>query len=81
MDAISEISIDRLVLDIPGLTPDQGKQVAQHVASGLAASQAPRDSKPGEHRRLAVELEAILAGDSPERLANSIVTAILRQIG
>jgi hypothetical protein len=77
VDNISNISIDRLVLDILGLTAEQGKQVAQHLAAGLSASNV----QPGDHARLSITLPANASGVSPERLANSILTAMLRQIG
>lgn len=80
---MDDISIDRLILEIPGLTAEQGKELARHIGAALAASTAG----PGEFQTLSVTLDAgevdgKHAGvTSPERLATAIVAALLRQTG
>ncbi len=74
---MDEITIDRLMLDIPGLTPRQAREVAERVGAGLAAA------KPsgGRFDALPLELDARTpTGDLP-RLADAIVHALLTQMG
>ena len=70
----AEMKIDRLVLDIPGLDPDQAPLVAQYLAEGLARAGAkgevasldvPLTTPPGAPRELAARIVAALM----ERLA------------
>jgi hypothetical protein len=74
---MDEITIDRLMLDIPGLTPRQAREVADRVGAGLAAAQPAS----GSFDALPVELDARTpTGDLP-RLADAIVHALLAQMG
>ena len=74
---MDDITIDRLTLDIPGLTPRQAGEVADRVGAGLAAARPAS----GSFDALPVELDArISAGDLP-RLADAIVQALLAQMG
>ena len=83
---MDEISIDRLILDIPGLNPAQARDLAQHIGKGLAAASA-RDNTPyngADFDALAVDLNDLPFGQ-PGRsipcLAEAIVSALLTQIG
>ena len=73
---MNEISIERLTLDIPGLTPRQAKEVAERVGAGLAAAR----NVSGSFDALPLELDARTStGDLP-RLADAIVHALLAQM-
>ena len=92
---MDDISIDRLILEIPGLTAAQGKELAQQIGAQLATSTAG----PGTFQTLSVSLQADdvaaakgasgahatagnpAAAPHPQRLATQIVAALLRQIG
>ena len=65
-----EVSIGRLVFDIPGLQPEQAARLAEQIGSGLAGLK-------GEFGALSVTVEE----DDPQRLAPRIVSALRRQIG
>jgi hypothetical protein len=74
---MDDISIDRLVLDVPGLTPAEAEELAKQVGKGLAAATA----KPGTFTKISVDLgETATSGNVP-RLANAIVDSLLGQIG
>jgi len=74
---MDDISIDRMVLNVPDLTPSQGQELAKRVGDGLAAG-SPRC---GHFPTLVVELnEQAMCGDVP-RLANAIVSSLLGQLG
>ena len=68
-----EVRIDRLVLDIPGLDPAQGRALALRVAEGLAATGAS-----GERAMVSVPLAA--GGGAPADLAAKIVAALLERL-
>ncbi len=78
---MDDISIDRLVLDIPGFTAEQGKQVARRVAEGLSIGGAQLAAQPVDRAKISIMLEPSASATDTERLANSILTALLRQIG
>ena len=73
---MDDISIDRLILDVPGLTPDKAKDVAQKVAESLAALA----TAPGSFDTLRVDLTQQDDGKDVPRLANAIVSSLLRQM-
>ncbi|MGO8855501.1 MAG: hypothetical protein ACLQO1_07295 [Steroidobacteraceae bacterium] len=76
---MDDISIDRLILEIPGLTADQGMELARAVGAQLAASM----SGGGEFPVLSVTVEALQSGTGapdPGRLATAIVSALLRRM-
>ena len=75
---MDEISIERLVLDIPGLSPDAAHDLAQQVAAGLAT--APKPAQAGSFDSLTVSLDGFDRGNLP-RLADAIVQSVMRQIG
>jgi hypothetical protein len=74
---MDDIFIDRLVFDIPGLTPAQAAELSEHVGKGLA------DAKPkdGSVKSVVVELNDAAASQDLPRLANAIVDSIMQQIG
>jgi hypothetical protein len=68
-----EVRIDRLVLDIPGLDPAQGRALALGIAEGLAKAGAD-----GKHDAIAVPL-ATMHGVPPD-LAARIVAALMQRL-
>lgn len=79
---MDDIMIDRLVLDIPGLTVDQARKVSEQVGAKLADA-APTDAPPPESDfgALTVDLNDEAISRNLPRLADMIVDSILRQIG
>jgi len=69
--------IDRLVIDVPGGSPGQGRELAQLVAAGLA--QAGALPQAGDLPRLRVTLTTKQQTD-PAALARRIVAATLRAL-
>jgi hypothetical protein len=79
---MDEISVDRLVIDIPGLNAAQARNLAQHIGAGIAA--ASRDNAAQKLARfdtLSVDLNGLAANQGIPRLAEAIVSALLIQIG
>jgi hypothetical protein len=81
---MDDISIDRLIIDIPGLSPQQGAALARQIGEQLAASTVGA----GEFQTLTITLDDGEAAQAPPgsaarqgRLASSIAAALLRQIG
>jgi hypothetical protein len=74
---VDDITIDRLVLDIPGLTVAEAKQLSEQVGKGLADA----SPKEGSFGTLTVDLNDEAVSRNLPRLADMIVDAILRQIG
>jgi len=74
---MDDIYIERLILDIPGLTAGQAEELSGQVAKGLAAA------KPGNgsFKSLLVELNDQATGNDLPRLAEAIVESIVQQIG
>jgi hypothetical protein len=80
---MDEISIDRLVLDIPGLNAAQARDLAERVGAGIAAA-STRDNtayQGANFDALAVELNGLVAHQGVPRLAEAIVSALLIQMG
>ena len=71
------LTIDRFVLDMPGGSAADGRQVAQLVAAGLAAAGALPEA--GDLPALRVTLTEP-AGHDPARLAERIVAETLRAL-
>jgi hypothetical protein len=68
----ADVRIDRLVLDIPGLDPAQGRALALGIAEGLAKAGAS-----GEHKSVSVPLASgVLSPD----LAARIVAALMQRL-
>jgi hypothetical protein len=73
---MDDISIDRLVFEVPGLTEEQAQDLAVRVGQGLAAAKTPS----GDFGSLTVDLnDQALSHDLP-RLANEIVDLLIRQV-
>jgi hypothetical protein len=74
---MDDILIERLVLDIPGLTPAQAEELSQQVGKGLAAAKP----KEGSFGSLLVDLNDQATSRDLPRLAEAIVGSIMQQIG
>jgi hypothetical protein len=72
---MSDVAIDRLVLDIPGVDAAAAREVALGVAEGLAAAGLTGEHSPGP---LVIDPRP---GEAPARLAARIVQALLQRIG
>jgi len=72
-DKAAEVTIDRLVLDIPGLDPAQAAGLASDVAERLA-----RAGLAGEHARVGVTLGPV--GGSQAELAARIAAALMERL-
>jgi hypothetical protein len=72
---MSDVTIDRLVLDLPGMDADAARALALGVAEGLAGAQVC-----GEHEHLAVSVDPAAAA-APGALAAHIVQSLLQRIG
>jgi len=71
-----KLKIDRLTLNLPGLSPAAARQVGELVAAGLAAAGTLPQS--GDIPRLTVTLEA--RDEAPAGLAQRIVAETLRAL-
>lgn len=70
-----DVEIDRLSLQVPGLSPEQGHRLAELVAAALERERfAPR----APATRVKVELAS--AGGGVEQLAVTIAAALRRQM-
>ena len=69
----TDVHIDRLVLDIPGLDPSQGRALALGIAEGLAKAGAS-----GEHKSVSVPLAS--GNLPPAELTARIVAALLQRL-
>jgi hypothetical protein len=65
-----DVSIGRLVLDVPGLGREQAARLAEQIGAGLAGMS-------GEFDMLSVTVDE---GD-PDRLASRILVALRQRIG
>jgi hypothetical protein len=74
---MSEVRIDRLILQVPGLTPSEGKRLALQVAAGIATARAAGGGRDIPALRL--DLTAA-PGGSVDALAEQLVAEIRRQI-
>jgi len=78
---VAEVRIDRLVLDIPGLDPAQGRAIALGVAEGLADAGAKAGAVTGaasEHATVSVRLAGAVG--APSDVAAEIVAAVLERL-
>lgn len=82
---MDEIMIDRLVLAIPGLGPEDGAAVAERVGKGLSAAKsdgaAPKKKSGYDWGDLTIELNDQAASHGWEQLADAIVKSVLEQVG
>jgi hypothetical protein len=74
---MDDIYIERLVLDIPGLSTEHAKELSKRVGEGLA-KKAPNE---GNFGTLTVDLNDQATSKNLPRLADEIVNSLLRQIG
>lgn len=77
----AEVRIDRLVLDIPGLDPAQGRAIALGVAEGLAdagVKAGAMTGAPGERATVSVRLAGAVG--APSDVAAKIVAALLERL-
>lgn len=72
-DKPSEVKIDRLVLDIPGLDPAQAKRLALEIGERLAGS-----GLAGDHANIGIALGSM--GDNRADLAARIVAALMERL-
>lgn len=82
---MSNITIDRLVFDIPGLTPGQAQDLAERVGSGLAAAADREALSPAlsdvSFDGLSIDLNERVPVANLPRLADDIVNTLLKQMG
>jgi len=87
---MDEIMIDRLILAIPGLGPEDAAAVAERVGQGLSAAKAGGDNAgvggakqpaDGEWGDLTIDLNEQAASHGWEQLADAIVNSVLEQVG
>jgi hypothetical protein len=76
---MDDIYIERLVLDIPGLTTENAKELAKRVGDKLAEEK--KKPRAGEFGTLTVDLNEQATSRNLPRLADEIVSSLLRQIG
>jgi hypothetical protein len=69
---MSDLAIDRLILDVPGLDAERARRLAERIGAGLAGTS-------GAFRSLSVQLDEI-ADESEEALAARIVLALQTQM-
>jgi hypothetical protein len=86
MEEVDDIYIDRLVIDLPGMTGAQAKELSKQVGAGLAGALSSNQAKAktaagGSFGTLTVDLNEQAASRSLPRLAEEIVSSLLRQIG
>jgi hypothetical protein len=74
---MDDILIERLVLDIPGLTPAQAKEVSERVGKGMADAKVPAQ----KFGNITIDLNQQAASRGLPHLAEEIVNSLLRQIG
>jgi hypothetical protein len=70
-----EVTIDRLMLALPGLDADAARSLALGIADGLSGADIE-----GDHGMLSVTVDPAVAAQ-PDRLAAQIVQTLLRRIG
>jgi hypothetical protein len=80
-----DITIDRLVFDVPGLTPGQARSLAQRVGDGLAAATETEDPSralgDATFDGLSIHLNERDPAANLPRLADAIVNTLLKQMG
>lgn len=72
---MSDVTIDRLVLDLPGIDAATARTLALGIAEGLAGAQID-----GDHAGLSITVDPSAAAQ-PQRLAAHIVQTLLQRIG
>ena len=72
---MSDVTIDRLLLDLPGMDAAGARALALGVAEGLAGARID-----GDYERLVVDVDPAMS-TPPEGLAAHIVRTLLQRIG
>ena len=70
----ADVSVDRLVLDLPGLSEAEARELASLVGEGLSSA------GPIHRDRLSIQIDRA-PGEPTGRLAARIVAQLLSQIG
>jgi hypothetical protein len=79
--AAPDVRIDRLVLDIPGLDPAQGRAIALGIAEGLADAGIKAGANMGAAGdRATVSVRLAGAVGAPADVAAKIVAALLERL-
>jgi len=73
---MSDVTIGRLVLELPGMDADAARALALGVAEGLAGA-----AIAGDHETLKVEVDPAAAAKTPAGLSAHIVQTLLQRIG
>lgn len=73
---MDDISIDRLVLEIPGITIAEAEDLASRIGEGLAAGAAVS----GSFDVLSFDAAGHVTAAGVPRLANAVVASLLRQM-
>ncbi|WP_068076537.1 hypothetical protein [Novosphingobium lentum] len=73
--ATTGVTIDRLILDLPGMDAVAARELALGIAEGLAGAGLDAD-----HAGLSVTVDPAVAAQ-PQRLAAHIVQTLLQRIG
>jgi hypothetical protein len=71
---MSDVTIDRLVLDLPGMDAAAARALALGVAEGLAGARID-----GDYERLVVDVDPAVS-IAPESLAARVVRTLLQRI-
>lgn len=74
---MDDIYIERLVLNIPGFSAESAKELAKQVGDGLAQKRPPE----GNFGSITVDLNEQATSRNLPRLAEEIVSSLMRQIG
>jgi len=74
---MSEVRIDRLTLQVPGLTPAEGRRLALQVAAGIATAGAAGGGRDIPTLRLDLTAAPSAGVDA---LAEQVVAEVLRQV-
>ncbi len=73
---MTDVTIDRLVLDLPGLSEGAARALALGVAEGLAGARID-----GDFETLTVTVDPKTGAASPTSLSAHIVQTLLQRIG
>jgi hypothetical protein len=71
-----DVHVDRLTLRVPGLSPAEGRRLAELVAGGL--SRMPAGAQAGDAIRIAVDART---GERVEALAARITARLMSSLG
>jgi hypothetical protein len=72
---MTDVKIDRLGLDLPGMDAEAARALALGVAEGLAGADLT-----GEHETVAISVDPATAA-APGRLAAHIIQSLVQRIG